>query len=72
MKIKESTNEMYRLLAPAPNLIISRGVDTKTVSIFKKSNEEKYVTCILNDDNSLVSPIFDSVDECENWITSNI
>lgn len=72
MKIKESTNEMYKLLAPAPNLIITRNVDTKIVSIFQKSGENKYVVCVLNDDNSLVSSILDSIEECETWITSNI
>jgi len=71
MTIKESTTTMYNQLAPVANLFQNREINGKTISIFKKGGEEKYTVCILNGDNSLISPIFDTVIECETWITSN-
>lgn len=61
MTEKEATSQMYSDLWPA-NLVERDGV----YNIFKGEQEE-YINCKLDGDNSDVSPIFNTIEEARQW-----
>ena len=68
MEIKEATNDMYEKLKYLANSYKNIKIDSIDITIFKKSDEEKYVVCVLDGSNSKVSGILNNEFECDEWI----
>jgi hypothetical protein len=71
MKIKEVTNILYNLINDA-NYIESQIINEKEFLIYKGANSDDYMVCVLKDDeNSFNSDVFNTINNCYDWINQN-
>jgi hypothetical protein len=71
MKIKEVTNILYNLINDA-NYVESQIVNENEFRIFKGANNDDYMVCVLIDDeNSFNSDVFNTINDCYDWINQN-
>jgi hypothetical protein len=71
MKIKEVTNILYNLINDA-NYIESQIVNEKEFRIYKGANSDDYMVCVLTEDeNSFNSDVFNTINNCYDWINQN-
>lgn len=71
MTQKEVTNILYNLINDA-NYIESEIIENKDYRIFKSTNNDEYMVCVLSDEeNSFNSGVFNTINECYEWIKQN-
>jgi len=71
MTQKEVTNILYNLINDA-NYIESEIIENKDYRIFKSTNNDEYMVCVLADEeNSFNSGVFNTINECYEWIKQN-
>jgi hypothetical protein len=71
MTQKEVTNILYNLINDA-NYIESEIIENKDYRIFKSANNDDYMVCVLVDEeNSFNSEVFNTINECYEWIKQN-
>lgn len=63
MTEKSVTNAMYELLWPA-GLVERNGM----YNIFKSNEREEYVSCKLDNNNSEISPLFNTIEQAREWL----
>ena len=67
MTPKEATSIMYSHLTP--DKVEERSFNNKMYSIY--SQNENYIVVKFDEENSIVSPLFTSLHDCDEWVVSN-
>ena len=71
MTQKEVTNILYNVINDA-NYVESEIIENKDYRIFKSANNDEYMVCVLVDEeNSFNSGVFNTINECYEWIKQN-
>lgn len=71
MTQKEVTNIMYSTLKNA-GFVEDKIHNDIEFLIFKSESSEEYMVCKLDEDNSEISELYHTINECYNWINQQI